>query len=196
MIPADIAERVDIIRSARRTSTVAIRITSGGRIEIRAPLSASDSEIYRIIGTQLDRIRETLEKERINRQNAEAAGREPLSAEKLQELSQEAMDYIPGRCRYWAEKTGVSFNRITIRNQRTRWGSCSGKGNLNFNCMIMLAPKEVIDAVVVHELCHLREPNHSAAFYAEVLRVLPDYYERHGWLKEHGAGLMALNPNK
>ena len=92
--------------------------------------------------------------------------------------------------RNYAEKLGVSYGRITIRNQRSRWGSCSGKGNLNFNCLLMLAPPEVLDSVVVHELCHLRQMNHSERFYAEVLRVFPDYWRCHRWLKENGGALM------
>jgi len=84
----------------------------------------------------------------------------------------------------------VTYGRITVRNQKTRWGSCSSKGNLNFNCLLMLTPPEVIDSVVVHELCHLREMNHSPKFYAEVLKVYPDYHKWNGWLKEHGAAIM------
>ena len=77
-------------------------------------------------------------------------------------------------------------NFITIRNQKTRWGSCSSKGNLNFNCLLMLTPPEVIDYVVVHELCHRKEMNHSWAFWAEVEKVLSGYKEQVKWLKENG----------
>ena len=81
-------------------------------------------------------------------------------------------------------------NFITIRNQKTRWGSCSSKGNLNFNCLLMLTPPEVIDYVVVHELCHRKEMNHSGAFWAEVEKVLPDYKEQVKWLKENGGQII------
>ena len=80
--------------------------------------------------------------------------------------------------------------RVTIRNQKSKWGSCSSKGNLNFNCLLMLTPPEVLDSVVVHELCHLKEMNHSPRFYAEVRRVFPDYDKWDRWLKEHGAAIM------
>ncbi|MBQ1233170.1 MAG: M48 family metallopeptidase, partial [Clostridia bacterium] len=76
------------------------------------------------------------------------------------------------------------------RTQKTRWGSCSSKGNLNFNCLLLLAPPEVLDCIVVHELCHRKQMNHSSAFYAEVLRVMPDYHTRHAWLKKNGTALM------
>ncbi|MDE6567167.1 MAG: M48 family metallopeptidase, partial [Lachnospiraceae bacterium] len=91
---------------------------------------------------------------------------------------------------YYARQIGVDYGRITIRNQKTRWGSCSGKGNLNFNCLLMLAPAEIQDYVVVHELCHRREMNHSPRFWAEVAKIMPDYQERRKWLKEHGQEIM------
>ena len=85
----------------------------------------------------------------------------------------------------------MTYGRITIRNQRTRWGSCSVKGNLNFNCLLMLTPPQVLDSVVVHELCHRKEMNHSPAFYEHVLRVFPEYRKWDKWLKENGAAIMA-----
>ena len=98
---------------------------------------------------------------------------------------------IPERVRYYAERIGVRPKKITIRNQKSRWGSCSAGGNLNFNCLLMLAPTEVMDSVVVHELCHMKEMNHSERFYREVYRVYPEYDRCHRWLKEHGAELLA-----
>jgi predicted metal-dependent hydrolase len=99
---------------------------------------------------------------------------------------------IPERAAHYAALMGVTYGRITIRAQKTRWGSCSSKGNLSFNCLLMLAPPEVLDSVVVHELCHLRVMNHSERFYAEVLRVFPEYREKHGWLKDNGDMLLAM----
>lgn len=110
--------------------------------------------------------------------------------EEIRRLADEAMRVLPERAAYYAPKVGVSYGRITIRNQRTRWGSCSGKGNLNFNCLLMLAPEQVQDYVVVHELCHRLEMNHSARFWSEVERVFPDYRIAKQWLKEHGEEIM------
>ena len=91
----------------------------------------------------------------------------PLNPGELQVLADEALRVIPERVRFYAPVVGVTYGRITIRNQRTRWGSCSAKGNLNFNCLLMKAPPEVLDYVVVHELCHRLEMNHSPRFWAQ-----------------------------
>ncbi len=90
------------------------------------------------------------------------------------------------KVRQYAELIGVSYGCITIRNQKTRWGSCSSKGNLNFNCLLIQVPESVMDYVIVHELCHRLEMNHSAAFWAQVEKILPDYKERRKWMKENG----------
>ena len=107
----------------------------------------------------------------------------PFTQEEIRELADRALKYIPKRVKHFAAQEGISYGRITIRNQKTRWGSCSSRGNLNFNCLLMLAPPEVIDYVVVHELAHIRHHDHSAAFYAEVAKVMPDYKERRKLLK-------------
>lgn len=104
----------------------------------------------------------------------------------IHELVDKALIVIPEKVKKYAPIVGVTYGRITIRNQRSRWGSCSGKGNLNFNCILMLFPEEVIDYVVVHELCHRKHMNHSVAFYSEVERVFPKYRKCQRWLKENG----------
>jgi predicted metal-dependent hydrolase len=97
---------------------------------------------------------------------------------------------IPVKVRKFAELIGVTYGRITIRNQKTRWGSCSAEGNLNFNCVLMRAPEEIVDYVVVHELCHRIHMNHSKAFWGEVEKVIPDYKERRNWLRDNEKELM------
>ena len=89
---------------------------------------------------------------------------------------------------------GVTYGKITIRHQKTRWGSCSGTGNLNFNCLLMLVPEQVLDYVVVHELCHRKEMNHSPRFWKEVEAIFPEYREARKWLKDHGGSLICLLP--
>ena len=115
-----------------------------------------------------------------------------LSDEEVAKLTAEAKRVIPERVAYYAPIVGVSYGRVTIRHQKTRWGSCSAKGNLNFNCLLMLTPPEVLDSVVVHELCHRKEMNHSKRFYAEVYRVFPDYDKWDKWLKKNGKSIISM----
>jgi hypothetical protein len=115
---------------------------------------------------------------------------EKLTMDEIRELADKALKVIPERVAYYAPLVGVTYTRITIRNQRTRWGSCSSQGSLNFNCLLMLMPPDVMDSVIVHELCHMKEPNHSKKFYEEVLRVFPEYRKCEKWLKENGPALM------
>ena len=89
---------------------------------------------------------------------------------------------------------GISYGRITVRSQQSRWGSCSAQGNLNFNCLLMLCPEQIRDYVVIHELCHRRQLNHSSVFWAEVEAACPDFRLHRQWLKEHGAALIARLP--
>ena len=111
---------------------------------------------------------------------------QPFSREEIEALADKALIVIPEKVKKYAPMVGVDYGRITIRSQRTRWGSCSSKGNLNFNCLLMLFPDEVVDYVVVHELCHRKHMNHSAAFYTEVERVFSEYQRCQKWLKENG----------
>ena len=109
-----------------------------------------------------------------------------FTEEERKALVKKARPVFLERVTYYAPLMKVTPGRITIRTQKTRWGSCTQEGNLNFNALLLLAPPEVLDSVVVHELCHLKEMNHSDRFYAEVLRVYPDYRKWERWLKEHG----------
>lgn len=179
-------EKVQIIRSSRKT--LAVQIKPDGSVIVRAPLRLPMREIQRFLDEKADWIASTLEKVCAANQAGQA---EPLSSEDIRALADEALRVLPERTRHYASVMGVTYGRITIRNQTTRWGSCSSKGNLNFNCLLMLAPPEVQDYVVVHELAHRRHMDHSAAFWAEVERYLPDYRIHRKWLKDNGDALMA-----
>ncbi len=180
--------QVTVIRSKRRT--VAIQVKADLQLVVRAPFGTTEKEIDRILKGNAAWIEKhlALAREKAAMQKNREVKR--LTDEEIQELADRALKYIPGRVAFFAEKVGVSYGRITIRNQKTRWGSCSSKGNLNFNCLLMLAPPEVLDYVVVHELCHRKEMNHSKAFWAEVEKVLPDYRTHVKWLKEEGSGII------
>ena len=175
-----------VIRSNRRT--IGLEVKPDGQVIVRVPIRLPDSEICKFVHKHEEWIQKHQE---IARQRLEERPPvEKLTMKEIQELADQAVKVIPQRVAYYAPKIGVDYGRITIRNQKTRWGSCSANGNLNFNCLLMLTPSEVIDSVVVHELCHRKEMNHSDRFYAEVLRVFPDYWKWNRWLKENGGQLM------
>ena len=181
---------VELVRSRRKT--LALHITPDGRVQVRAPLRTPQYVIELFVDQHRAWIEAHLAKVQAQLREAEAVGK--LSEAELQDLKKRAKKIIPARVAYYAPLVGVSFGRISIRCQKSRWGSCSGKGNLNFNCLLMLAPAEVLDYVVVHELCHRLEMNHSPRFWAEVQRVYPSWKQARRWLRENGDGLMAQAP--
>lgn len=179
---------IRIIRSRRKT--ISLQIDEKLQVTLRAPLRMPDSAVREFIEEKTPWIEKQMRKMKERQDALEAEPTETLTVDELRELAKEAAALIPGRVSFYAERIGVSYGRITIRNQRSRWGSCSSAGNLNFNCLLMLTPQEILDYVVVHELCHRLEMNHSPRFWAEVERVLPDYKKRRRWLKENGEKIM------
>lgn len=182
--------KVTVIRSNRKT--VAIQVNSDLSVTVRAPRSASEKDIEEILKKKEAWISKHIEKIKKTKERLEAESTEKLTREKVIALAEEALKVIPERVEYFAKVIGVTYGKITVRNQKTRWGSCSSKGNLNFNCLLMLAPPEVLDYVVVHELCHRKQMNHSKAFWSEVEKVLPNYKEVRKWLKEEGSQMITL----
>jgi len=183
---------IEILRSRRKS--LAVEVRSDGRVLVRAPRWLPRAAIYAFLERRRPWIEERL------RAAAEYRAAHPpaetLTEEELRALAAQARKRIAARAEFFAPLVGVQYGRIAIRRQRSRWGSCSSKGNLNFNCLLMLAPPEVLDYVVVHELCHLREMNHSPRFWAELRRVLPDYERPRRWLRENGGALLARLPEK
>ena len=174
-----------VIRSDRKTLSLEIR--PGGELLVRAPKRLSDGEIRKFVLSKRDWIEK-------HRQKRLPATQPRMTRDQLHSLAQEALAWFPGRVSLYAPKVGVRHGRITIRAQHTRWGSCSAQGNLNFNCLLMLAPESVRDYVIVHELCHRKHMNHSPEFWASVEAVMPDYHVRRQWLKDHGSALLARLP--
>ena len=182
----DLLKSSKIIRSKRKT--LAIQIDDNGRLVIRAPLRYPEKEMYSFISKHTSWILSHAEK--IKLANDKLGELEPFSAQDIRDMAQRASEIIPLRVRFYAEKLGVTYGRITIRNQRSKWGSCTSKGNLNFNCLLMAAPPEVLDSIVVHELCHRIHMDHSKQFYNEVYKVFPEYDKCNKWLKENGSLLI------
>ena len=171
-----------IIKSDRKT--IAIQIKPDGQVVVRCPKRMRIEEARRFVESKADWIEKHLAKS----PPQDVAKYTPKEIEQLRE---QARKLIAERVKHFAPIVGVTYGQIAIRTQHTRWGSCSSKGNLNFNCLLALVPPEVLDYVVVHELCHRKELNHSARFWNEVERILPDYKTRRSWLKERGSGLIA-----
>lgn len=177
-----------LIRSRRKT--ISLEIRPDGTLLVRAPKRMSDRAVRDFVASKEGWIRSKL---------AKYEGRPPLAqltAEELSQLKQRAKEYLPGRVALYAPRVGVTWDKITIRAQRSRWGSCSRQGNLNFNCLLMLAPSEIRDYVVIHELCHRKHMNHSPAFWAEVARVCPAYLQHRKWLKDNGHLLIGRLPEE
>lgn len=187
MAKSTIHKKVEVVYSNRKS--VAIQIKPDGTVVLRAPYGVPKRELNRILEEKSAWIEAHLQE--IKEQEAEQKALPKFSKQEIKELANKALAYIPERVKYYAPIVGVNYTRITIRNQKTRWGSCSSKGGLNFNCLLMLTPPEVIDYVVVHELCHRKEMNHSKAFWDEVEKVLPDYKSAKRWLRENGGELIS-----
>ena len=168
-----------LIRSRRKT--VMIQIVKG-EVIVRAPINMPAAVIRGFVESKRAWIEKKLA--------AQPADVPAFTPEELKELAHRAKLDLPQRAARYAPLLGVSYGRITVRHQKTRWGSCSGKKNLNFNCLLMLAPERVRDYVVVHELCHLLEMNHSSRFWALVEKVMPDHKESRHWLRTQGRTLI------
>ncbi len=186
---SDNAENIKYYIKRSRRKSISVEIEPDLSVLIRAPYFMSEKDINRFLDKSQDWIRKHREKA-LKRMN-EKGEASKLSMEEIRRLADEAVKDIPERVRRYAPVVGVTYGRITIRNQKSRWGSCSSKGNLNFNCLLMLAPPEHRDYVVVHELCHRKEMNHSKRFWSEVERILPDYKKSIKWFRENGETLMS-----
>ena len=179
-----------IIRSGRRT--LGLQVTKDG-VVVRAPYLTSERTIRRFVTEHLLWIEKQMKRQEALKARTENIPR--LTEKELRTLKENARADLSARVRHYASLMGVSYGRITIRAQKSRWGSCSREGNLSFNCLLMLAPEASRDSTVVHELCHRRHMDHSAAFYKEIYRYCPDYDRSSAWLRAHGPELIARLPD-
>ena len=174
---------ITIKRSSRKT--LGLEVRENGEIFARIPEKLSDRSLKSFIEKERDWIikkSELVKWEREHRQTTNATPVQELTSEEIENISQKIVD----RVRFYQKKMGVTVGRVAIRNQKTRWGSCSSAGNLNFNWRLVLMPPEILDYVVVHELAHRKEMNHSSKFWTIVEQEMPDYQERKQRLKELG----------
>ncbi|MBQ2254998.1 MAG: M48 family metallopeptidase [Clostridia bacterium] len=157
-----------VIRCDRKT--VGIRVKPGGEVEIRMPRRLPLSFAEKFVEEKEAWIAKAVA--------SSPPARKELSPEEQKRLRELARSLLPPMAEAWAARLGVSPAGIRITSAKTRYGSCSAKGNLCFSLHLMRSPYEAVEYVVVHELCHLKELNHSKAFWALVAHCLPDYQER------------------
>lgn len=179
-------QTIKLIRSNRKT--ISLEITPSGQVQVRAPRHMSEAEIRKFVEEKSSWLANHLQKQQEAMASLRAEGR--FTDREIERMVKLAKQVISEKVAYYARLMDVTYGRISIRKQKTRWGSCSREGNLNFNCLLMMTPPEVQDYVVVHELSHRLEMNHSPRFWAQVEKMLPDYRNSRKWLKEHGSRMM------
>ena len=181
----------EIIRSKRKS--YGISVAPGGRVTVRMPLRGSERFAVSMVEEKRDWIAKNYLKMQAVSPKPSQKEKTPYERRLEAPYRQAAKEYIPKRVAYYAQLLDVTYATISIRDQKTRWGSCSSKGNLSFSWRLILAPPKVLDYVVVHELCHRREMNHSPRFWALVESIIPDYKTHRKWLKENGEKLTILS---
>lgn len=184
----DITIPYELVKSNRRT--YAVEIKAGGQVLVRTPIRPSEVFLRKFFAEKETWIKTKYREQCAASSEGQKSGYTPQQEKALAERYRTAAkEYIPKRVEYYIQFTGGSYERIIIREQKTRWGSCSSRGTLSFNWRLMLAPPKVLDYVVVHELCHLTHMNHARDFWDAVAAVMPDYKEARKWLKENGSQL-------
>ena len=171
-----------LIRSNRKT--LAIQVSISGQVIVRAPRTMSDSTIHRFLSQKESWVLEHISRA-ASVPSQSPAEDHPLSDFRRSYYMESARKIFKRKTAAYARKMDVTYGRITIREQKTRWGSCTSEGNLNFNWRLIFAPEKVLDYVVVHELAHRKEMNHSPAFYAVVASVMPEYKTYEKWLRDN-----------
>lgn len=158
-----------IIRSARRT--LALQVDKEGAVIVRAPYHTKEETIEGFVVSHTDWIAK--QQARIMARTLPA-----LTEQQIAALRARAKSDLPARTAYWARRMGIEYTRVTITSAEKRFGSCNSRGGIAYSYRLMQFPEAVIDYVVVHELAHRREMNHSPRFYAVIAQYLPDYKER------------------
>ena len=149
-----------------------MQVGFGNQILVTAPKWISDKEIYSFIDARSDWIAQRHERQKVYGDNPHLAIR---SREHYLQHREAARELVTQKVQQWNTHYQFDYNRISIKNMSTRWGSCSSKRNLNFHYKLLFVPEDVLDYVVVHELCHLQEMNHGRQFWALVAETIPDY---------------------
>ena len=174
-IESDNGEQIEvqIIRSSRRS--MGLQVKPDGTVCARAPMQVPDHTVREFIEGHVDWI---LKKRKLVLSRDDRPDLIYLPEVTEESDRERIRTFIEEKVAHYASVMGVSYGRITMRNQKTRWGSCSSEGNLNFNCRLLFVPDRIVDYVVIHELAHRRFMNHSKAFWTEVEKYMPDYRQQ------------------
>lgn len=167
-----------IIRSERRT--LAVQINKDGTVTVRAPKSVSQKRIEQFVEKNSAWIKKHLLK--IQTENSLPA----YTNGELNAFKDKTKQILIERLPYFAKIIGVTYGKVSVKGQKTLWGSCSARGNLSFNRLLSALPQEIFDYVIIHELCHRIYMNHSAKFWHAVEKFCSDYKLKRKWLKVHG----------
>ena len=169
---------MDYKRVECRGKTLSLHIDETLQVVVRAPRWVPKAEVDRFVRSHENWIQKATERQR--RRNEQEA---QLTEKRITELKALAKAELPRRTAYFAKIMGVTPKSVKITSAKKRFGSCSGQNGICYSWRLMLCPSEAIDYVVVHELAHIRQKNHSPAFYKEVAKILPDYKAREKLLK-------------
>lgn len=150
--------------------SISASVDNDGIIQVRTPKSITDTYVREFIYANAEKILQMLARSRVRSEYEEH-----LADGELERLRALAKIVIPERVRYFGKVMGVSPNSVKINSARTRFGSCSSRGNLNFSCRVMAYSAKAVDYVVIHELAHLTHMDHSKAFWSTVSKYMPDY---------------------
>ena len=173
---------LSVVRSARKT--IGLQVCENGDAVLRIPNQLSADALQKFLDSEHAWIWKKVEQMQTRMEQRHGTGAVPvgkLSRDELEKIKKK----IESRVNAYKKVMGVTIGWITIRNQKTRWGSCSLKGNLNFNYQLYYLPDELLDYVVIHELAHRRYMDHSKEFWDEVEKYCPDYRERRQQLKKY-----------
>lgn len=190
--------RYEIKYSHRRSISLQVPAPSGINLDgeplvlVKAPYGLPKTKILKLIEEKRPWLTKKINERQAQFEKIAQLGY--FSAAELSDMKKRAREIIPQRVQHYASIGGFKYNKIFIKCQKTLWGSCSAGKNLNFNCLLVLMPLEVLDSVVVHELCHLHHMDHSRAFYREVLSLFPGYKKWDKWLKENGGVFLGRIP--
>jgi predicted metal-dependent hydrolase len=164
----------------RRARRYVLRVDSDGRVRVTIPRGGSRREADAFAQRQVDWIR---------RQQTHLASRPAQDVLELRRMRQIAQQVLPPRLLELAAQHGLDVTRITVRNQRSRWGSCARDGHICLNWRLVRMPDWVRDYVLIHELMHLRRMDHSPAYWKHVAAACPEYEAARAWLRTHGREL-------